>query len=140
MPAPTDTGTKHFTAMSVSDVVPAERRQFWRAVFHAPVHVAAAGRAHKAQLLDVSLKGALIECGPDWSPRSGDPCHVRLDLVPGTSISMDATVAHVRGPQVGLCCDYIDLDSITHLRRLVELNAGSTAWLEREIGLLIQNP
>lgn len=124
--------------MTVSDVFPAERRQFWRAVFHAPVHVAASGRVHDAQLLDVSLKGALIECGPDWSLQPGDPCHVRLDLVPGTSIAMDVTVAHVRGTQVGLRCDYIDLDSITHLRRLVELNAGATAWLERELGLLVQ--
>ncbi|HEX5805438.1 MAG TPA: PilZ domain-containing protein [Macromonas sp.] len=124
--------------MTTSDLVPAERRQFWRAVFHAPVHVAAAGRVHKTQLLDLSLKGALIEAGPDWPLAVGDPCHVRLDLVPGISISMDATVAHLRGNQVGLRCDHIDIDSITHLRRLVELNAGSAAWLEREIALLVQ--
>lgn len=126
--------------MSEIDLVPAERRQFWRAVFRAPVYVAAAGRVHKAQLLDLSLRGALIEPATDWSLAVGDPCHVRLDLVPGTSISMDATVAHLRNRQVGLRCDFIDIDSITHLRRLVELNAGSTAWLERELALLVQVP
>lgn len=122
--------------MTISEVIPAERRQFWRAVFHAPVHVAAGGRVHEAQLLDVSLKGALIECSTDGLLKPGDPCHIRLNLVPGVVIAMDATVAHVRGSQVGLQCDYIDLDSITHLRRLVELNAGSPEWLERELGLL----
>ena len=31
----------------------------------------------------------------------------------------------------------IDLDSITHLRRLVELNSGDAAMLERELHTLI---
>jgi hypothetical protein len=36
-----------------------------------------------------------------------------------------------------LLCESIDLDSITHLRRLVELNAGDPALLERELTALV---
>jgi hypothetical protein len=45
---------------------------------------------------------------------------------------------HVEGPQVGLRCASIDLDSITHLRRLVELNSGDPAILDREFGSLVR--
>lgn len=115
-----------------------ERRQFWRTTFRAPVHLAVGGRVHEAQLLDLSLKGALVQCAGDWQPSLGTSCRLRLKLVPGTSIAMDTAVAHVHDQQVGLQCHFIDLDSITHLRRLVELNAGSAAWLERELALLIR--
>jgi len=37
---------------------------------------------------------------------------------------------------LGLSCREIDLDSITHLRRLVALNLGDEALLDRELGLL----
>jgi hypothetical protein len=67
----------------------------------------------------------------------GEQCQLRLDLAPGTTISMWGTVVHIDGQQLGLRSDSIDLDSITHLRRLVELNAGDPEMLEREISLLI---
>ncbi|MCG8610315.1 MAG: hypothetical protein MI864_07240, partial [Pseudomonadales bacterium] len=32
---------------------------------------------------------------------------------------------------------YIDLDSITHLKRLIELNVGDPSLIERELSALI---
>jgi hypothetical protein len=61
-----------------------------------------------------------------------------LELAPDTVITMWATAMHVEERHVGLRCDNIDLDSITHLRRLVELNSGDPAILERELGSLIR--
>ena len=37
----------------------------------------------------------------------------------------------------GLHCLAIDIDSVTHLRRLVELNLGDPALLEREVSALV---
>jgi len=42
-------------------------------------------------------------------------------------------VAHVEGGRVGLRRTHIDIESVTHLRRLVELNLGDPALLEREL-------
>ena len=42
------------------------------------------------------------------------------------------------GGKIGLQCESIDLDSITHLRRLVELNAGDPALLDRELSSLLK--
>ena len=114
-----------------------ERRQFWRAAFRSPVRVTTHGGQIYAELNDISLKGALLEAGSNWNARKGEQCQIKLDLTPGNTIAMWGTVMHVDGRNVGLRCDSIDLDSITHLRRLVELNSGDPASLEREFGALI---
>lgn len=116
---------------------PNERRQFWRSGFHAPAHVTLSGRDHLVRVLDVSLKGALIEHEGDWVARAAQPCHLRIELAPGAVIVMESSVAHIEGKHVGLHCDRIDLDSITHLRQLVERNAEDPAVLDRELVKLV---
>lgn len=113
------------------------RRNFWRAVFHAPVRVATHDGKASATLLDISLKGALLETNGSWTPKAGEECQLLLDLSPRNSITMWATVVHVDPPYAGLRCEVIDIDSITHLRRLVELNSGDPAILEREFANLL---
>jgi hypothetical protein len=60
---------------------------------------------------------------------------ILLDNV-GTSIRMEVTIVHHMANYYGLVCREIDLDSVTHLRRLVELNLGDEAMAEREFALL----
>ena len=116
-----------------------ERRHFWRASFHSPVRVNTHGGLHYAQLADISLKGALLELTPTWSAAMDEKCQLRLDLAPGATITMLGTVVHIDSQHIGLRCDSIDLDSITHLRRLVELNSGDPSMLEREISALVND-
>lgn len=116
-----------------------ERRNFWRAVFHSPVRLSTHDGVAHAQLLDISLKGALLDTGSVWHGKPGEECQLSLELAPGTTIAMWTTVTHVEGPNVGLRCNGIDLDSITHLRRLVELNSGDPAILDREFGSLVRD-
>ncbi len=114
-----------------------EKRHFWRAAFHSPVRLTThAGLVHP-KLVDISLKGALLEAPRNWEIKMHEECQLRLDLSPGTHITMWGTVVHVDDQHIGIHCDKIDLDSITHLRRLVELNAGDPAMLEREISSLV---
>lgn len=115
-----------------------ERRNFWRAVFHSPVRlITHAGEAF-AQLQDISLKGALLETGSVWPGKSGEECRLSLQLAPDATITMWTKVMHVQGQHVGLRCESIDLDSVTHLRRLVELNSGDPAILDREFASLVR--
>ena len=117
----------------------AERRQFWRAAFHSPVLLAGPAAAAEGELLDISLKGALVQVPPAWPGKLGDACRLELRLADDAAIVMDATVAHLQGRHLGLRCKGIDLDSVTHLRRLVELNAGDPALLERELQALLES-
>ncbi len=115
-----------------------ERHRFWRAGFHAPAQLTLPGGVCEAELLDISLKGALVELGSGATALADQRGQLRLPLGNGgEAIIMQVTVARVGGSRVGLRCDAIDLDSITHLRRLVELNAGDPALLDRELTALL---
>lgn len=52
-------------------------------------------------------------------------------------IKMDVIVAHIDDKSIGFTCKLIDLDSISHLKRLVELNLGDEELLHRELHALI---
>lgn len=115
-----------------------DNRSFWRAPFHAKVQVVDATGTWEGELLDISLKGALLDMSEDWPGVLGAKCQLRLDLGQGVSILMHATVAHLEGTKMGVRCDNLSLDSITHLRRLVELNSGDPKLLERELPALLR--
>ena len=53
------------------------------------------------------------------------------------TITMDVVTAHIRDNRIGFCCIHIDLESITHLRRLMELNLGDEEQMNRELSALI---
>lgn len=61
----------------------------------------------------------------------------RLYLGLDVLIRMEISLAWARDGLLGFECQHIDLDSISHLRRLVELNLGDEELLERELALLV---
>lgn len=113
--------------------VPEEQRRFTRIAFDAAAMLACGDRTWNSELIDLSLKGALIRKPADWRGSDGDRCRLMLMLGDDTCIYMDVIVARIEKQHIGLACHDIDLDSITHLRRLVELNLGDAALLEREL-------
>lgn len=113
------------------------RRRFWRALFSAPVIVENGDARIAAELVDVSLNGALVEVPPGWEARVGEAVELELPLSDAVVVRMAAKVAHVAGRRVGMKCEHVDLDSISHLRRLVELNSGDPELLRRELAELI---
>jgi hypothetical protein len=120
-------------------VKPQERRDFWRATFHSPARLTCTtGVTYETRVCDLSLKGAMLEMPEGWQGLEGESYRLQVDLSPEVAIRMQTTVVHVQGPRVGLRCDEIDIDSITALRRLVELNSGDAEMLERELSLLTQ--
>lgn len=91
-----------------------------------------------AHVVDLSLKGALLRLPAETKPASGSPCLLKVWLGDDeTNIAMAGEVVHVEGARVGVICRSIDLESITHLRRLIEMNLGDAALLERELKTLV---
>lgn len=114
-----------------------ERRHFKRIPFDAEAELSSASGRWCSRLIDLSLHGALIERPADWAGATGEPCLLHIRLAGNdVSIHMDAAVAHAATDQIGLRCTHIDIDSIAHLRRFVELNLGDTALLNRELSAL----
>lgn len=110
-----------------------ERRRFTRIPYQAAARLELGGEHWQVRLLDISLNGALVSRPETLDPRPGTPCRIEISLAGGGMIRMHARVAHAEGARIGLEREHIDIDSITHLRRLVELNLGDPALLEREL-------
>ncbi len=114
-----------------------ERRPFSRVHFNAPARLTLGSETFAAEVLDLSLKGALFEW-PDTHPVNIDtPITVDISLSDQIDILMEGRVAHQESGRLGIACQSIDLDSIQHLRRLIELNIGDADSMERELSELI---
>jgi hypothetical protein len=113
-----------------------QRRSFSRIHFATGAQLAHHGRSIACELLDLSLRGALLRCGAG-APALSEAATLTLPLGDDERIVIEGEVAHREGDRLGLRCRRIDLDSITHLRRIVELNTGDEALLQRELGALL---
>jgi 7-cyano-7-deazaguanine synthase len=114
-----------------------ERRKYSRVAFRTPAMLILPDRTLAANVLDLSLKGALV-CLPAGTAVADQACcalRVRLDET--SEITMDTRIVHVEGRHAGLLCLSMDLASATHLRRLVELNLGAPDLLDRELSAMI---
>lgn len=122
-----------------------ERRNFWRVAFISPAQLQdESGRIYRGQLHDLSLKGALLavaadDDGAERLGQSGTRLQLQLALSDEVTIRMQTTLMHRHERLLGLRCDAIDLDSVTALRRLVELNADDPALLDRELNALLHS-
>lgn len=114
-----------------------ERRRFTRIGFDKPTLLAQGGATWAVHLLDISLKGLLVQRPDDWAGDAGQPFGAQVDLGNQAVVKMEVTLAHDEGEHLGFQCTQIDIESATHLRRLVELNLGDPAELERELGALL---
>jgi hypothetical protein len=115
-----------------------ERRRFSRISFHRPATVRAGGSVCSANVLDVSLKGALLEVPAVFTAEAGTHCTLVIHLDAGESaIHIDGEIAHRSGARMGIRCTSIDLDSIGHLRRVVELALADEWLLQRELATLM---
>ena len=115
-----------------------ERRHFARVSFDAPAELVTVDARLRVSVLDLSLKGALVQLVGPASLEPGTACLLSIPLdTEEQRIVMGAEIAHLDGARAGLICRSIDIESITHLRRLIEVNLGEAALLERELKALL---
>lgn len=115
-----------------------KKRLFTRIAFDTDAALDILSAKHACKLVDISLKGALVERPLPWHASIGEPCSLLVKLAEdGTAINMAGEVAHVEEGRLGIHCTEIDLESITNLRRLVELNLADETELHREIAAML---
>ncbi|ANI00110.1 pilus assembly protein [Pseudomonas koreensis] len=116
---------------------PANRRRFKRIAFDARTELSQGQFIWPVKLIDLSLKGLLIERPEPWLGDKEQDFFVDIHLSDDVNIQMDVHLAHEDHGQLGFVCRHIGLESIQRLRRLIELNLADEAELERELGALI---
>ncbi|MFG1496153.1 PilZ domain-containing protein [Saccharospirillum sp. HFRX-1] len=119
-----------------------EQRRFQRISFDARVSLDFGEVQCSGVLRDISLKGALVMlnegAGYIETGQTGE-LKVRLDQG-DVEMQMEISVAYVH-PQRQACGVSIlsmDVDTASHLRRLVEVNLGDAEALQRELSKLIE--
>ena len=117
---------------------PAERRRFKRIAFDARTELSQGEYTWPVKLIDLSLKGLLIERPDPWLGNPRQDFLVDIHLSEEADITMDVQLAHDDHGQLGFVCLHISLESIERLRRLIELNLADPQELERELGALIE--
>ncbi|UXI00785.1 PilZ domain-containing protein [Photobacterium sp. TY1-4] len=124
-----------------------ERRHFIRILYQAPAELQQGTRVWTAEVRDLSLQGVLLTCPPDWAPEADtttDPTYrVRFTLHDSDiTLTMDTRLVHHDSHYLRLQIHHFDIDSVSHLKRLVELNVGTDTLLKRELEHLadLHNP
>lgn len=112
------------------------RRQYLRIPFIAEVVMTKNGQNWPCGLLDISLKGMLLTPPSDIKPDLNAVYDVELVLGEGAAIQMAARISHTGNDHWGVHWENIDLEGLTHLRRLLELNLVDPAEMHRELAEL----
>ncbi len=113
-----------------------ERRNYSRIPFTAEILMQSGNEEWSCNLLDISLKGMLVEPPENLDINMNNPCGMALFLGEDISIHARVSITHSSDGNWGLKWLQIDVDSLQHLRRLIELNANNPAMLTRELSEL----
>lgn len=114
-----------------------EKRRFSRISFDADVLISQNNQEWRTTLLDISLNGLLVNTPTNWEGLQGEHFHAEV-IFPnsGSLIHAEVSVAHNNDGRTGLQVNSIDVESVAHLRRLIELNLGDEDLLNRELEAL----
>ena len=117
-----------------------ERRRFQRIAFDAPTELRQGERRWPVTLLDLSLKGLLIKRPEPWDADLSQDFEAIIHLNDKkTQVKMQVELRHDESTRLGFICLHIDIDSMTHLHRLVELNLADSTEMMRELRELIED-
>ena len=110
------------------------RRYFKRVEFHVDVAVIINGEKIAGELIDLALKGALVQFEKELPIQIGDQCWLNLSLL-STDVTLEfqSKIMHHRNNYYGFLFLESDLDSVAHLRRLLVLNTGEEDEIEKEM-------
>ncbi|MDT8283445.1 MAG: PilZ domain-containing protein [Gammaproteobacteria bacterium] len=113
-----------------------ERRHYSRIPFTAEILMQCGNEEWSCNLLDISLKGMLVEPPENIDIDINKPCGMALFLGEDISIHARVHITHSNNGNWGLNWLQIDVASLQHLRRLIELNTNNPSMLTRELSEL----
>lgn len=114
-----------------------DRRLFSRINFEAEAYVSQGERRYHCQLVDISLNGVLVEAGQQVRLDKDLPCTVVIELSDEATITMHVHLIHTSTQLLGFQCTSIDMESVSHLRRLIEMNVADPEASSRVLSELL---
>ena len=116
-----------------------ERRQYHRVSFDSVATLSGNQQSFDCQIIDLSIHGVLLR--PHGVIYAKEDIEYKLNIpleTDGAEVSIQMTLKLIRQKPENLAfkCENLDLDSITHLRKIVELNSGDPSVLESDLQTL----
>jgi len=118
---------------------PVEKRRFSRVSFAEKSIIEFQGSSFEVDILNISLKGALVQLGGEFNCRRGDNWKLSFHL--GNSdiiLEFMAVVVHTSGIQAGVKFLETDLNTMIHLRNLMEVRTMDPEKVRGELDFLIE--
>ncbi len=114
------------------------RRRFSRVPFSTVCIIKHNETTYPVSLIDISLKGALIHTDTILPLQKGDETQFILALDDNeTRLVFAADVAHIEADHYGIHFRSTDINSMIHLRRLLEVNLCDPDRLVSELGTMV---
>ncbi|AVH26972.1 PilZ domain-containing protein [Vibrio diabolicus] len=112
----------------------AERRRFSRILHQALAKVEQRDLAIEARIQDLSLHGLLMKVEETEALDPALPAHVTFSFDQSEQvITLKAQIVDVSKYEIRLKIIKIDIESISQLKRFIELNVGNNDLLNREL-------
>lgn len=113
-----------------------DKRIFQRVLFSHDAKLIHQSNSHTIQVLDLSLHGFLCTQPKEVNMNINDEVTLELTLEQNRKIIMQSTIVHIEDSHLGMDCHHMDIDSISELKRLIQLNLADDNLLNRDLSLL----
>jgi hypothetical protein len=114
------------------------KRRFSRITFNVKCTLTLGNEHLEVSLVDIALKGALIEVAQPVTAQLKTPCSLSIELDGlEAPLHFSADVMHVHENRIGVKFTATDIDSMIHLRSIVESNTADPEKVSRELSFLI---
>lgn len=111
-----------------------DNRYYSRISFVAEAEVFIDAICYNAKMLDLSLRGILLDIQSAEAVEVGLSYPIKIHLPSSdTILRFDAEVVHKHGSYAGFRFLSLDVESMTHLRKILDLNAGDRAKSSSEM-------
>ncbi|MFM2615051.1 PilZ domain-containing protein [Vibrio campbellii] len=111
-----------------------ERRRFSRIIYQVPALIEQGNLAMQATIQDLSLHGLLLNVEDAKPLDSLLPVEVGFSFIQSEQMmQFSADIISIAGNEIRLKISNIDIESISQLKRFIELNVGNNELLNREL-------
>ena len=118
-----------------------EKRHYERVNFVEKAQVQCSGNEYPCMVIDISLKGCLLEFAQEnFEQLCPDQSYKIILQLEGSDICLRFTAdkTHSHQHTMGFHFSSMDAESMTHLRRLLELNTGDPEEIDRELHYMMK--
>ena len=116
-----------------------ERRNFKRVPFATKAEINCNSNKYHGELLNISLRGALVHGQGEIPLAQGSRCELLIHL-PDSEITLqfETDIIYCQDNRIGFKFISEDIETASHLRRLLELNIGSSEEIDREVAFWLR--